>query len=300
MIKIIKSSVLVIFFLWIMAGGDARVAIAAADSQPWTDTSWIVQTGPGTQSLKNPGDGIFTPRITPAGSTYRPVMTVEATQPEPNLANIMVPGKATGGSYIIKYSTGDQGGACIYNGSGHYMVESTGNLTFQFLADCGQLKRGYSFTICMLDKDLHCSAAPWWYFRGRTYAVKRQGIVVNGTSVYAWADADKASAQLLKIAASNASIQARAAGLGTKNGATSAPVHHITCRNDHPETKSYSLHEDTLGCVFKNLCNGASFPNVDALHDGDPIDWNSEAGLYAKKQNKITDTTNWICWVRTY
>jgi hypothetical protein len=57
---------------------------------------------------------------------------------------------STGDSYIIHFPAGDAGGACAYTGAGRYLVQIGGVLTFQILADCGKLKRSYSYMICML------------------------------------------------------------------------------------------------------------------------------------------------------
>jgi len=112
------------------------------------------------------GDGVFTPTVTPIASidkTGRP-MTVEVRQPEPRFAQSMIAGNPTGDSYLIHFPTGDAGGPCIYSGTGRYLINSGGTLTFQILADCGKLRRGYNYMVCNLDPNLRCNEAPWWTF----------------------------------------------------------------------------------------------------------------------------------------
>src|SRR5208282_5546887 len=98
--------------------------------------------------------------------------------PEPSFAGIVAAGKPVGDSYVIHFPppTGDVGGECVYNGNARYFIESTGVLTFQILADCGKLKRGYNYMVCRLNADLRCSEAPWWHFQGRRYAVTKEGV----------------------------------------------------------------------------------------------------------------------------
>src|ERR1700685_630465 len=95
----LKSAFHIAAFLWLVALIGAPMPMASPDSQP------------------APGDGIFTPTITPAAfidKTGRP-MTVEVRQPEPRLASSMIAGNLTGDSYIIKFPTGDAGSACIHS-----------------------------------------------------------------------------------------------------------------------------------------------------------------------------------------
>jgi hypothetical protein len=247
-------------------------------------------------SLPTHGDGIFTPTVTPVASidkTGRP-MTVEVRQPEPRLGPSMTAGNPTGDSYIIKFPTGDAGGACVYSGTARYLINSNGTLTFQVLADCAKLRRGYNYMICNLDESLRCKEAPWWYFRGRTYAVTNEGVIVDGSVVVPWQGASEAPQKLRKMADN---IQAMNAGF--RNASNSHVLHgrFISCRDFHPETKSYAIHEFATTCLVKSLCNG--MPNVDSLRDGDPIDWNSPAGSYIKQQSKTSDVSNWVCWMRT-
>jgi hypothetical protein len=240
------------------------------------------------------GDGIFTPTIAPVASidkTGRP-MTVEVTQPEPSFSDVMVAGKPTGDSYVINFPTGSAGGACIYTGTGRYLIESTGTLTFQILAECGNLKRGYSYMICRLDQDLRCSEAPWWYFKDRTFAVTNQGVVINGSTVYPWKDASQAAQQLQAVAARIKSTTDR-----SRNDPRVVHSRRISCRTFHPSTRSYEIYELAATCTVKGLCNG--IPSLDSLRDGDPIDWNSPVGSYVKQQNKISDLSNSVCWIRT-
>jgi hypothetical protein len=221
----------------------AILCIAIHMPSPWSTAS--------AQSQPAQGDGIFTPRISPVAGidkTGRPI-TIEATQPEPSFAALMVAGKPTGDSYVINFPTGSTGGACLYSGTGRYLIESTGTLTFQILADCGKLRRAYSYMICPLNEDLRCSEAAWWHFKDRTFAVTSLGVLVND------------------------------------------------CRNFHPSTKSYEIHELPTTCLVKSVCDGA--PNVDSLRDGDVVDWNSAIGNYVKQKNKISDVSSWVCWIRT-
>ena len=112
---------------------------------------------PRTTAAQNPPpsrpDGIFTPTIaivTSIDKTGRP-MTVESRQLEPRLTASIVAGNPTGDSYVIHFSQGDAGGPCIYSGNARYLIEGDGTLTFQILADCGKLRRGYNYMICRLD-----------------------------------------------------------------------------------------------------------------------------------------------------
>jgi hypothetical protein len=245
------------------------------------------------QSRPAPGDGIFTPIISPVAidKTGRP-FTVEAAQPEPSFAGVMVAGKPTGDSYVINFPTGNAGGPCVYTGTARYFIESTGTLTFQMLATCGNLRRGYSYMICRLDDSLRCSEAPWWNFRDRTFAVTDRGVVINGATAYPWKDATQAPQQLQTMASKIKSMRDRFRG-------DPQTVHSrlISCRTFHPSTRSYDIHEFSTTCLIKSLCNG--MPNVDSLRDGDPIDWNSSVGTYLKQGNKLPDIPDSVCWLRT-
>jgi len=247
-----------------------------------------------TQPQSAQGDGIFTPRISPVAAidkTNRP-MTVELPHPEPSFAALMVQGKPTGDSYIINFSTGSAGGACVYSGTGRYLIESTGTLTFQILADCGKLRRAYSYMICSLDESLRCSEPPWWYFKDRTFVVTTQGVAVNGSTVYPWKDTSLAPEQLQAMAANIKSMKDR-----FRNDPHVVHSRLISCRSFHPSTRSYEIHEIATTCLVKSLCDG--IPKVDSLHDGDRIDWNSPVGSYVKQENKISDVSTWVCWIRT-
>jgi len=247
-------------------------------------------------SHPKPGDGIFTPTITPVAAidkTGRPT-TVEVRQPEPRLAQFMVAGKPTGDSYVIKFPTGDAGGPCVYSGTARYFINSSGTLTFQILADCGKLRRGYNYMVCNLDDSLRCREAPWWYFRERRYAITKGGVTVNGSAVYPWNDAAQAPQQLQKMTDAIRSLNDRVRALTSQN------VMHgvfISCREFHPESKSYMIHEIATTCAIQSMCDG--MPNVEGLRDGDLLDWNSPAGNFVKKQSKTTDFSNWECWIRT-
>jgi hypothetical protein len=242
------------------------------------------------------GDGIFTATITPVAAidkTGRP-MTVEVPQPEPRLAQSMTAGNPTGDSYILHFPTGDAGGPCIYTGKARYLINIGGTLTFQILADCGKLRRGYSYMICNLDPSLRCNEAPWWFFRDSTYVITNEGVTVNGSAAYPWRDPSEAPQDLQKIAAGIQAMRDR-----FRNPDDPHVVHgrFISCRDFHPETKSYAIYEFPATCLIKSLCN--VMPNVDSLRDGDPIDWNSPAGEYVKQQRKTFDPSTWICWMRT-
>lgn len=238
------------------------------------------------------GDGIFTPIISPVAinKTGRP-FTVEVTRPEPSFTGAMVAGQPTGDSYIINFPNSTAGGPCTYTGTGRYFIESTGTLTFQILANCGQLKRGYSYMICHLASDLRCSEGPWWYFKDRKFSVTNRGVVINGATTIPWKDAEapeQLQAMSAKIKAFNDRYRTASNVLHTR---------FISCRNFHPETKSYEIHELNTTCAIRSLCNG--IPDTDSLADGDVIDWNSPVGSYVKQQNKISDVSTWVCWIRT-
>lgn len=273
-----KSAFHVAPLVWLLAFLGAPIALAAQVSQPAR------------------GDGIFTPTITPVASidkTGRP-MTVEVRQPEPRLAGSMIAGSPTGDSYVIHFPGNDAGGACTYSGTARYLINSNGTLTFQILANCGQLRRGYNYMVCNLDASLRCREAPWWYFRDRTYVITNQGVAVDGSTAYPWQDASEAPRQLQKMAGNIQAMNDRFRALG---GANVVHARFISCRVFHPETKSYEIREYATSCLIKSLCNGV--PNVDALRDGDPIDWNSPAGNYVKGQSKVSDVSSWVCWMRT-
>jgi hypothetical protein len=241
-------------------------------------------------------DGIFTPTISPVAAidkTGRP-MTVALRQPEPRLTQSMIAGNLTGDSYVIHFPQGDAGGPCIYSGTARYLIEGGGELTFQVLADCGKLRRGYNYMICMLDANLRCKEAPWWYFRDRTYIITKEGVTVNGSTVVPWQDAAEAPQLLQKMSEKIKALHERISQLTASN-----TVHgrSISCREFHPETKSYHIWEFPTTCLIKSACDG--MPNLDSIRDGDPIDWNSSAGSFLKQQSKVSDFSNWICWVRT-
>lgn len=246
------------------------------------------------QSRPKPGDGIFTPVISPVAAidkTGRPI-TVEVPQPEPGFAASAAAGKPTGDDYVINFSTSSAGGPCIYSGTGRYLIESTGTLTFQVLADCGKLRRAYAYMICRLTEDLRCSEGPWWYFKDRKFAVTNQGVVIDGSKVVPWRDSSAALQELQTMAARIKSMNDRFRG-------DPHVVHSrlISCRDFHPATKSYDIHEIPTTCAIQSLCS--SIPNVDSLRDGDLIDWNSQVGSYVKQQKKISDVSSWVCWLRT-
>jgi len=292
--KYLYSLLLIMFAVLVMSAASAEPSgsntdvVTSLDAPSWTQ-------GGTTHSLANPGDGIFSPTLSQIASidkTGRP-FTVEAASPEPRFAAVMANGNPTGNSYVMKFPTGDFGGDCTYTGKGRYFIESTGVLTFQIITECGKLKRGYNMMVCMLDQNLHCSQAPWWYFRGRTYAITDQGVVVNGT-VYPWNDAANAPAQLQKIAANQKAMLNR---FNNPNAPNVVHSRMISCRFYKPEAKTYEIHEMSTTCAIQSLCSG--MPNVENVRDGDPLDWSSPVGVFVKTQNKITDVSNWSCWLRT-
>jgi hypothetical protein len=221
----------------------------------------------GQSSPPSRPDGIFAPTIsivTSIDKTGRP-MTVESRQLEPRLTQSIVAGNPTGDSYIIHFPQGAAGGPCSYSGKARYLIEGGGTLTFQILADCGKLRRGYSYMICKLDVSLRCTEAPWWYFRDRTYTITKEGITVNGSTLVPWQDAVEAPELLQKMSEKIQVLNERVSPLTASN-----TVHGraISCREFHPETGSYRIYEFPTTCVIKSVCDG--MPNLDSLRDGDP------------------------------
>jgi hypothetical protein len=255
---------------------------------------------PRTTAAQNPPpsrpDGIFTPTIsivTSIDKTGRP-MTVESRQLEPRLTPSIVVGNPTGDSYVIHFSQGDAGGPCIYSGNARYLIEGDGTLTFQILADCGKLRRGYNYMICRLNPSLRCTEAPWWNFRDRTYVITKQGVAVNNSAPVPWQDATAAPQLLQNMSEKIKALNDRVSQLTSSN-----TVHGraIFCREFHPESKSYHIWEFSTTCLIKSACDGMS--NLDSLRDGDLVDLNSSAGAFVKQQSKASDFSNWLCWVRT-
>ncbi len=255
---------------------------------------------PFSNASQNPApihpDGIFTPTIStaaPIDKTGRP-FTVESRQLEPRLTQSIVAGNPTGDSYIIHFPQGDAGGPCIYSGTARYLIEGNGTLAFQILADCGKLRRGYNYMICRLDSSFRCTEAPWWNFRDRTYTIAKEGIFVNGSAPVPWQNPAEAPELLQKMSEKIKSLNDR------MSQPTSSNVVHgraISCREYHPEAKSYGIHEFSTTCLIKSVCDG--MPELDSYRDGDPVDLNSPAGSYVKKQSKASDFSNWLCWIRT-
>ena len=273
-----KRALQISALLWLVAFTDARFAMASQSSQP------------------SRPDGIFTPTISPVVSidkTGRP-MTVAVPQPEPRLAHSMLAGNPAGDSYVIHSPQGDVGGPCVYSGTARYLIEGGGELTFQILADCGKLRRGYNYMICMLDASLRCKEAPWWYFRDRIYIITKEGVTVNGSTVVPWNEPSEAPQLLQKMSEKIKALNERYSQLTAAN-----TVHGraISCREYHPETKSYHVWEFPTYCLIKSACDG--MPNLDSLRDGDPLDLNSPAGKFVKQQSKVSDFSNWVCWIRT-
>jgi len=200
----------------------------------------------------------------------------------------------SGDSYVIHFPQGDAGGPCIYSGTARYLINGGGTLTYQILADCDKLRRGYSYMICNLDASLRCKEAPWWYFRDRTYIITKEGIAVNGSAVVPWQDATEAPQLLQQMSEKIKALNDRYRQLTASNTVSGRS---ISCREYHPETKSYHIWEFPTTCLIKSACDG--MPNLDSMRDGDPIDWNSSAGTFVKQQSKATDFSNWVCWIRT-
>jgi hypothetical protein len=241
-------------------------------------------------------DGIFTPTISPVTTidkTGHPT-TIQVNKSEPRLAQFMIAGNPTGDSYVIHFSQGDDGGPCIYSGTARYLIEGGGELTFQILADCGKLHRGYNYMVCMMDANLRCKEAPWWYFRDRTYVITKEGVAVNGSAPIPWQDATEALQLLQQMSQKIKALNERVSQLTSTN-----TVHgrSISCREYHPETKSYHVWEFPTTCMIKSTCDG--MPNLDSLRDGDQLDLNSSVGTFVKQQSKASDFSNWICWIRT-
>jgi|SRR5579863_2258874 len=238
----------------------------------------------------NNGDGIFTPTISivaPIDKTDRP-MTVDLPLAEPSFTGTIAAGKPAGDSYIIHFPSGDVGGDCVYTGNARYIIESSGALKYQILADCGKLHHGYEYIICMLNENLRCGEAPWWNFRGETYTITDEGVSVNHGTVIPWKDSADAPAKLEKRAASIKRMHDEFAHANTLSA--------IRCREFKPESKSFMLHDLPLGCLIQSVCSG--MPNTDSLEDGEIIDWNSAAGNYAKQQLHVSGFDNWVCWMK--
>jgi hypothetical protein len=264
--------------LWLAAFSGARFSVAA-------------QRSPASQP-----DGIFTPTISPVASidkTGHPT-TVEVSKSEPRLAQSMLAGTPAGDSYVINFPNSTGGGPCIYTGTARYLINGSGTLTFQVLANCGNLRRGYSYMICNMDASLRCKEAPWWYFRDRTYIITNEGVAANGSAPIPWQDATEAPQLLQNMSEKIKALNERYRQLAAPN-----TIHgrSISCREFHPETKSYHIWDFSTACLIKSVCDG--MPNLDQLRDGDLIDWNSPAGSFVKKQSKATDFANWVCWIRT-
>jgi hypothetical protein len=274
----LKHTFHVAALLSLLAFSAARFALAAQDTRP------------------SRPDGIFTPTIspvTPIDKTGHPT-TVEVSKSEPRLAQSMLAGTPTGDSYVIHFPQGDTGGPCIYSGTARYLINGSGTLTFQILADCGNLRRGYSYMICNLDASLRCKEAPWWYFRDRTYIITKEGVAINGSAVVPWQDATEAPREFQQMSEKIRAMNERISQLTATN-----VVHgpSISCREFHPESKSYHIWEFPTTCLIQSACDG--MPNLGSARDGDPIDWNGPAGTFVKQQSKATDFSNWICWIRT-
>jgi hypothetical protein len=247
------------------------------------------------QSLPTPGDGTFKPRITqvaPIDKRGYPI-TAEVTQPEPQFSSLMIAGKPTGDTFIIKFPSGDFGGPCINSGKARYLIDSNGTLTFEILADCGNLRRGYDYSICRLGETLRCAEAPSWYFTGRTYTIKSDGLLVNGTALHAWRDPAEAP-KLLE--AMTARIKTNMDRFMNVEGNTHGK--RISCRSFDPVKRITTLHVIATTCLLKSICSG--MPSLDGMAGGDLIDMNSATGGFIKRQSNDIDVSKWICWVETH
>lgn len=164
----------------------------------------------------------------------------------------MIAGNPTGDSYVIRFPQGDAGGPCIYSGTARYLIEG-GELIFQVIADCGNLRRGYNYMVCMLDASLRCKEAPWWYFRDRTYVITKEGVAVNGSAAIPWRDPPEAPQLLQKMSEKIKALNERYRQLTTTN-----TVHGraISCREYHPETKSCHVWEFPTTCAIKSMYDG--------------------------------------------
>lgn len=246
------------------------------------------------QSLPTPGDGTFKPRVTqvaPIDKRGYPI-TAEVIGSEPQFSAQMVAGKPTGDSFIIKFPTGDFGGPCLNTGRARYLIDSAGTLTFEILADCGNLRRGYDYSICRLGENLRCAEAPSWYFNGRIYIIRNEGLQVSGTLIH-WKDPAEAP-QLLQSMAERIKMN-RERFLSTQS-----TVHgkRIACRSFDPLKRITMLHTFATTCLVKSVCSG--MPNLEGTPEGDPIDMNSSIGNFVKRQSSNTDVSGWVCWLESY
>jgi hypothetical protein len=247
------------------------------------------------QSLPTPGDGTFKPTITPVAPIDKrgyPI-TAEATQPEPQFSALMTAGKPTGDSYVIHFPSGDAGGPCINTGKARYLIDNSGTLKFEILADCGNLRRGYDYSICRLGETLRCSEAPSWYFTGRTYNINNDGLAVNGSVARAWKDPGEAPQLLQAMAARiKASKDRYVNGPGVMHG------RRISCRSFDPSTRSTMLHVFETTCLVQSLCSGK--PDLSGLTDGDVLNLDSSVGRYVKQRSKDANISGWVCWLETH
>jgi len=244
------------------------------------------------QSLPTPGDGTFKPRITqvaPIDKRGYPI-TAEVTQPEPQFSSLMIAGKPTGDTFIIKFPSGDFGGPCINSGKARYLIDSNGTLTFEVLADCGNLRRGYDYSICRLGESLHCAEAPSWYFTGRTYTIRNDGLLVNGTALHAWKDPADAP-QLLQAMTNRIKTNKER----FTNIQVGSHPKRISCRSFDSVKRLTTLHVIETSCLVKSVCSG--MPNLEGMAEGDLIDMNSTAGGFVKRQTNDPGVSKWICWV---
>jgi hypothetical protein len=233
-------------------------------------------------SHQTQGDGIFTPivsQVAPIDKTGRP-MTLEIHRPAPSFVRVIRKVEPTGDNFTIHFPTGDLGGECFYSDSVRYVIDYGGELTYQILADCGKLRRAYSYHVCRLNENLRCSEPPWWFFKDSKFSISNEGLVVDGSPVYRWKDSE-APQQLEAVVGKIKLLRAQVVSHTVSHGSRT-----ISCRSYRPEARGYDVHEFVT-------------PGLASLRDGDPIDWNSSVGTYVKQQNSITDVSNWACWVRT-
>lgn len=246
------------------------------------------------ESFPTPGDGTYKPRITqvaPIDKRGYPI-TAEVTEPEPQFSSLMMAGKPTGDTFFIKFPSGDFGGPCINSGKARYLIDSNGTLTFEVLADCGNLRRGYDYSICRLGESLHCAEAPSWYFTGRTYTIGNDGLLVNGTALHAWKDPAEAPQLLQAMTARIKTNKERFGMQGTPR------TKRISCRSFDAVKRLTTLHVIETTCLVKSVCSG--MPNLEGLGEGDLIDMNSTTGGFIKRQSNNPGVSNWICWVEIH
>jgi hypothetical protein len=247
------------------------------------------------QSIPTPGDGVVTPdrveQVLPLpDEEYVDFVTVESTQAEPQFAVLMVPGTPMDDSFLRRSPTEDVGPPCINTGKARYLVNKFNRLSFEILANCGKLTRGYSYVICRLSGDLRCAEAPYWYFTGRTYLLTNEGLKVDGTAPHPWKDPIETQIRL----------QAMAARINQNKNRSSQPhASHdrwLYCRMLDPPNLT-----NVFSCSGReNLEMCKDLPSLDGIRDGDVIDMNSPIGRWVTQHSKDSDTSQSACWIETH